>query len=136
MRGAASRGAVAFVHDHVDILFANEDEAASLCDLPVDEAATSLSTQCGEVVVTRGPEGAFIGRGDESHEIPACPHGAVVDTTGAGDLFAAGYLYGRTTGRDPRSSGVIASLAAGEVISHIGARPQADIAALVAGEGL
>ena len=125
-----------FVHDHVDILFANEDEAASLCDLPVDEAATSLSTQCGEVVVTRGPEGAFIGRGDESHEISARPHGAVVDTTGAGDLFAAGYLYGRTNGRDPRSSGVIASLAAGEVISHIGARPQADIAALVAGEGL
>ncbi|MEC8261889.1 MAG: PfkB family carbohydrate kinase, partial [Pseudomonadota bacterium] len=64
------------------------------------------------------------------------PHGAVVDTTGAGDMFAAGYLFGRTNGRDPRQSGVIASLAAGEVISHIGARPEADIAALAAAENL
>ena len=125
-----------FVRDHVDILFANEDEAASLCDLPVDEATALLGGQCDEVVVTRGPKGAFIGRGDESHEIPARPQGAVVDTTGAGDLFAAGYLYGRTNGRDPQASGVIASLAAGEVISHIGARPEVDIAALVAGENL
>ena len=125
-----------FVSDHVDILFANEDEAASLCDLPVDEAAARLAGQCDEVVITRGPKGAFIGRGDEGHEIPARPHGAVVDTTGAGDLFAAGYLFGRTNGRDPRQSGVIASLAAGEVISHIGARPEADIAALAAAENL
>ena len=125
-----------FVSDHVDILFANEDEAASLCDLPVDEAAARLAGQCDEVVITRGPKGAFIGRGDECHEIPARRHGAVVDTTGAGDLFAAGYLFGRTNGRDPRQSGVIASLAAGEVISHIGARPEADIAALVAAENL
>ncbi|MEC7094340.1 MAG: adenosine kinase [Pseudomonadota bacterium] len=125
-----------FVGDHVDILFANEDEAASLCDLPVDGAAARLVKQCDEVVITRGPKGAFIGRGDEGHEIPARPHGAVVDTTGAGDLFAAGYLFGRTNGRDPRQSGEIASLAAGEVISHIGARPEADIAALVAAENL
>ena len=88
------------------------------------------------MVITRGPKGALIGLGDEGHEIPARPHGAVVDTTGAGDLFAAGYLFGRTNGRDPRQSGEIASLAAGEVISHIGARPEADIAALVAAENL
>ena len=58
------------------------------------------------------------------------------DTTGAGDLFAAGYLFGRTNGRDPLASGLIASLAAGEVISHIGARPQADVAAMIAAEKL
>ena len=95
-----------------------------------------LSGQCDEVVITRGPKGAFIGRGDEGHEIPARPHGAVVDTTGAGDLFAAGYLYRAHERARPATSGVIASLAAGEVISHIGARPEADIAALVAAENL
>ncbi|MGC6453189.1 MAG: adenosine kinase [Candidatus Puniceispirillaceae bacterium] len=125
-----------FVHDHVDILFANEDEAASLCDSDVAAAADSLCAQVSEVVITRGADGAFIGHGDARHEVAARPLGTVEDTTGAGDLFAAGYLYGRTNGRDALASGRIASLTAGEVISHIGARPEADIAAMVAAEGL
>ena len=125
-----------FVHDHVDILFANEDEAASLCDSDVAAAADALCAQVAEVVITRGANGAFIGHGDARHEVAANPLGTVDDTTGAGDLFAAGYLYGRTNGRDALASGRIASLAAGEVISHIGARPEADIAALVTAEGL
>jgi sugar/nucleoside kinase (ribokinase family) len=60
------------------------------------------------------------------------PQGAVIDTTGAGDLFAAGYLYGRTNGYSIEMSGRLASLAAGEVIAHIGARPQMDLKALAA----
>lgn len=125
-----------FVHDHVDILFANEDEAASLCDSDVDSAAASLCGRVGEVVITRGEKGAFVGSGETGHEVAARPLGPVEDTTGAGDLFAAGYLYARTNGRDLLASGRIASLAAGEVISHIGARPQDDVAALVAKAGL
>ena len=85
-------------------------------------------------MITRGENGAFVGSGDIRHECPAQPFGGVEDTTGAGDLFAAGYLFGRTNGRDPLASGLIASLAAGEVISHIGARPQADVAAMIAAE--
>jgi len=127
-RAALSR----FVHDHVDILFANEDEAASLCDCDVAPAAHRLCAQVSEVVITRGANGAFIGHDDQRHEVAARPFGTVEDTTGAGDLFAAGYLYGRTNGRDALASGQIASLTAGEVISHIGARPEADIAAMVA----
>ena len=125
-----------FVHDHVDILFANEDEAASLCDSDVASAADSLCAQVSEVVITRGADGAFIGNGETRHEVAARPLGTVDDSTGAGDLFAAGYLYGRTNGRDALASGKIASLTAGEVISHIGARPEADIAAMVAAEKL
>ena len=84
-----------------------------------------------EVIVTRGRKGAFVGIGSDSFEIPAMPMGSVIDTTGAGDLFAAGYLFGRTNGYDLYQAGRLASLAAGEVISHIGARPKTDLKALV-----
>ena len=125
-----------FVHDHVDILFANEDEAASLCDSTAGMAMDTLCGQVDEAVITRGADGASVGHKGERHDVPARPQGPVVDSTGAGDLFAAGYLYGRTNGYDARQSGIIASLAAGEVIAHVGARPVADIAALVNAEGL
>jgi fructokinase len=120
-----------FVRDHVDILFANEDEVKSLCDTNLDEAIASLLGDVAEVIVTRGANGAFAGSAAEQVETPARPNGAVIDTTGAGDLFAAGYLYGRTNGYSLTDSAIIASLAAGEIISHIGARPQADLQALV-----
>jgi len=125
-----------FVHDHVDILFANEDEAASLCDSTSGAATDILCGQVDEAVITRGADGAFVGHVGDRHDFPARPLGPVVDSTGAGDLFAAGYLYGRTNGRDPRQSGIIASLAAGEVISHVGARPESDLAALIKADGL
>lgn len=121
-----------FVRDHVDILFANEEEASSLCKKRVEDAIASLLQMVDELIVTRGAKGAFCGTRDESHEIAAMPQGTVMDSTGAGDLFAAGYLYGRTNGYAVEMSGRLASLAAGEVIVHIGARPQADLMTLAA----
>jgi sugar/nucleoside kinase (ribokinase family) len=70
--------------------------------------------------------------GATRHTVPAMPQGPVIDTTGAGDLFAAGYLYGRTNGHDLLRSARLASIAAGEVITHIGARPKADLKKLAA----
>ena len=121
-----------FITNHVSILFGNEDEVASLYQCEPNEAIAILSGKIEEVIVTRGPNGAFVRAEGASHEISAMPQGRVVDTTGAGDLFAAGYLFGRTNGFNPLHSGHLASLAAGEVISHIGARPQMDLKALLA----
>ena len=119
-----------FIKDHVDILFANEEEAISLCEKPVDGATAELLLMVDELVITRGANGAFCGTRDEHYEVAAMPQGDVIDTTGAGDLFAAGYLYGRTNEHSIEMSGKLASLAAGEVIAHIGARPQVDLKAL------
>ena len=121
-----------FTANHVSILFGNEDEVASLYQCEVDNAISILSSTIDEVVVTRGPKGAFVGAKENSHEIPAMPQGAVIDTTGAGDLFAAGYLFGRTNGFDLLQAGRLASLAAGEAISHIGARPKINLKELSA----
>jgi sugar/nucleoside kinase (ribokinase family) len=121
-----------FIADHISILFGNEDEVASLYQSSSQDAIAALVGKIDEVVVTRGPAGAFIGAGADHHEIPAMLQGPVIDTTGAGDLFAAGYLFGRTNGFDLLQSGRLASLAAGEVISHIGARPQTDLKQLAA----
>ena len=120
-----------FVTDHVDILFANEDEAISLVETDHPTSVQIFAGLIAEVVITRGPLGAVICHDGQQFSVDAMPQGAVIDTTGAGDLFAAGYLFGRTHGYDAQMSGQIASLLAGEVISHIGARPQADLPALI-----
>ena len=116
-----------FTANHVSILFGNEEEVASLYQSEVNNAISVLSGTIDEVVVTRGPKGAFVCAKQNSYEIPAMPHGKVIDTTGAGDLFAAGYLFGRTNGFDLLEAGRLASLAAGEAISHIGARPKTNL---------
>ena len=120
-----------FISAHVSILFGNEEEVASLVQCDSDEAISILSGRVNEVIVTRGQNGAFIGAGQECYEIPAKPQGLVLDTTGAGDLFAAGYLFGRTNGFDLFQAGQLASLAAGEVITHIGARPKVSLKSLI-----
>ena len=120
-----------FVTDHVDILFANEDEAISLVETDHLTSVQILAGLVAEVVITRGPLGAVICHAGQQLAVDAMLQGAVIDTTGAGDLFAAGYLFGRTHGYDAQMSGQIASVLAGEVISHIGARPQADLPALI-----
>ena len=120
-----------YVTDHVDILFANEDEAISLVETDHPTSVQMLRGLVDEVVITRGPLGAVVCHAGQQIVVDAMPQGPVIDTTGAGDLFAAGYLFGRTHGYDAQMSGQIASLLAGEVISHIGARPHADLQDLI-----
>ena len=120
------------VREHVDILFANEAEIESLYKAPdFDAALQAVREHCEIAVLTRGVKGSVIVRGDELHVIDAAPVAKVVDTTGAGDLYAAGFLHALTRGDDLRRCGKIASLAAAEAISHYGARPEADLKALV-----
>ena len=117
---------------HVDILFANAAEIESLYQVATfDEAVVKAKGRHGvATVLTRSEHGSLIVADGAVHAIPAEPAN-VVDTTGAGDLYAAGFLYGYTQGRDHATSGRIASIAAAEVISHLGARPQVPLARLV-----
>jgi len=111
------------VESHVDILFANEHEITMLYEVETfDEALHRVRGHCEIAALTRGALGSIIVAGDDVHVIDAHPT-EVVDTTGAGDLYAAGFLYGFTHGHDLATSGKLASLAAAEVISHLGARP-------------
>jgi sugar/nucleoside kinase (ribokinase family) len=111
----------------VDILFANEHEILSLYQLDSFDDALQRVRGVSEVAaLTRGPRGSIIVAGDEVHVIDAHPT-RVVDTTGAGDLYAAGFLYGFTHERPLQVCGRLASLAAAEVISHLGARPETSL---------
>jgi sugar/nucleoside kinase (ribokinase family) len=117
----------------VDILFANEAEITSLYEENTFEAAAeSARRDVALAALTRSEAGSVILRGAERVEIPAEPT-RVVDTTGAGDAYAAGFLAGLTAGRSLPVCGRMGSIAAAEVISHYGARPAADLKALVAG---
>ena len=117
----------------LDILFANEAEIVSLTgEADFDAAVTAAATRVKLLVVTRGEKGAVAVEGGEQVEVPAEPVERIVDTTGAGDLFAAGFLTGRAQGRSNVESLRMGAIAAAEVISHYGARPEADLKALVA----
>jgi sugar/nucleoside kinase (ribokinase family) len=123
---------LALVDHGVDILFANEAELTHLYEAASpDEALGQAAARCEVVALTRGPAGCTVVVGGERHDVPAAPVARVVDTTGAGDLFAAGFLHGLTTGRDARTCAVLGTIAAAEVISHYGARPEASLAELV-----
>jgi sugar/nucleoside kinase (ribokinase family) len=111
------------VRERVDILFANETEAEALWQVEdVEHAVERARSEVGITCITRSEKGSLVIAGDETHEIPPFPT-TVVDTTGAGDLYAAGFLYGYTSGRTLAESGRLGSLAASEVIGHMGARP-------------
>ena len=117
----------------LDILFANEAEIVSLTGAEDFEAAVASAAQrVPLLVVTRHEHGAVAVAGEERAQVPAEPVEAVVDTTGAGDLFAAGFLAGLSQKRSLRDSLRMGAIAAAEVISHYGARPEADLKALVA----
>ena len=118
----------------IDILFANEDEIQALAGVAhFESAVAAVKDKVETLVVTRSEKGAIATRGGERADVPAEPVTAVVDTTGAGDLFAAGFLAGYTAGKSLEQSLKLGAIAAAEVISHYGARPEADLKAL-AGE--
>ncbi len=112
----------------IDILFANEAEIQALAGVPhLDTALEAVRGKVETLVVTRSEHGALAVCGDERVEVPAEPVGEVVDTTGAGDLFAAGFLAGQARGLDLAKSLKLGAIAAAEVIQHYGARPEADL---------
>lgn len=119
------------VDRHVDILFANEHEIMSLYQTDsFEDAVKAVSGKCEIAALTRSEKGAVIVSGDEVIELPA-QQVKVVDTTGAGDQFAAGFLYGFTQGMSLRQSGTLGILAASEVITHMGPRPGIDYSTLI-----
>jgi sugar/nucleoside kinase (ribokinase family) len=123
------------VEHSVDILFANEAEICALYQVEdFDTALQHVTGHCEVAALTRSEKGAVIIRGEEVHVVDAhpIPGGKLIDTTGAGDLYAAGFLHGFTRGYDLGLCGRIGALAAAEVISHLGARPETNLAELVA----
>jgi sugar/nucleoside kinase (ribokinase family) len=126
-----------FIAHKTDIVFANEKELLSLYETQdFDQACARLRGAVELAIVTRSEKGSLVLNGAGDIPIPAVPVDEVVDTTGAGDMYAAGFLFGLATGRDLATCGRIASLCAAEVISHIGPRPQTNLAALVRSSGL
>jgi sugar/nucleoside kinase (ribokinase family) len=121
------------VDDRVDILFANEDEICSLGEVDdFDAALAAVQGRCDVAVLTRSEQGSVVVTADDVHEIPAEPVEEVVDTTGAGDLYAAGFLYGYTQGLDLTVCGRLGAAAAAEVIAHLGARPEVPLTQIAA----
>lgn len=125
------------IRSGVGILFANESEITSLYETPnFEDAARRVSADTPLAVLTRSAKGSVILDKGEVHEIPVSPVAKVIDTTGAGDLYAAGFLHGFTSGFDLATAGRLGSLAAAEIISHVGARPQQNLRDLARSRGL
>jgi fructokinase len=121
-----------FVREEADILFANESELLALYETETwAEAEALVRADVKLACLTRSEQGSIIVSGAETHQVAAVPT-QVVDTTGAGDAYAAGFLAAYTQGLGLAEAGRWGSVAAAEVISHFGARPQADMQALVA----
>ena len=122
----------AMIKEHVDLLFCNEHELRAMYQ--DEDLGVALRLAAGEVdtvACTVGPKGAYIWRDGKETHAPA-DKVQLVDATGAGDLFAAGFFFGELNGYDTLTTGRMGCVAAGEIISHIGARPQADLKALFA----
>lgn len=117
-----------FIKKHVDILFANEDEIKALFQTDdFASAADQIRHDVELAALTQGAKGSMILHGNATMAAPSIPVDEVVDTTGAGDLYAAGFLYGFTQGKSLDICGSLGAVAASEIISHIGARPEADL---------
>lgn len=125
------------VAGHVDILFANEAEICSLYE--TDDFAAAAAAVRGRVAIaalTRSADGSVVFANGEEHPVKAAPVARVVDSTGAGDLYAAGFLYGLTRGLPLPICGAIGSLCAAEIIAHVGARPEKNLREFVAEAGV
>jgi sugar/nucleoside kinase (ribokinase family) len=130
-------GLLEFIEAQVDLLFANEGELGALFE--TDDFDAALAAVRGKVkiaAVTRGAAGSVVAAGGETFEVSAVPVEKVVDTTGAGDQYAAGFMFGLARGRPLNVCGQLGSLAAAEVISHYGPRPQVSLKDLAASKGL
>ena len=125
------------LENDLDILFANEDEAKAQFEVgDFDEALQRFAHWGGIVAVTRSEKGCVVAGGGEVHVVDAAPVKRVVDTTGAGDQFAAGFLFGLVRGKGLAQCGQLGALAAAEIISHYGARPETSLETLAAKAGL
>lgn len=113
-----------FIQEHVDILIGNDAEVMALFNMDFDQASALAKNMCETVALTRGAQGSLIHHQGETHIIDPAPAIRVLDTTGAGDVYAGGLLYGITHGYDIKTSGRIASMAAANVINHLGSRPE------------
>ena len=112
------------VADHVDILFANEDEIKALYEVSTtEEAIEAVRKDCEITAITCGANGSVIVTEKETIKVAAAKPVRIVDTTGAGDVYAAGFLFGLTEGKSLKECGDLGSLAAAEVIDHYGPRP-------------
>jgi sugar/nucleoside kinase (ribokinase family) len=122
---------------HMDIVFANEAELLALFqETDFERALGQLRGRAEVAAVTRSEKGSILLRGDDTVVVTAAPAPTVIDTTGAGDLYAAGVLTGLARGQDLGDCGRLGSIAAAEVISHVGPRPRTSLKALAAAAGL
>ncbi len=122
----------ALVSDEVDLLFGNEDELMSLYEVEsMDEALRAVRQDCSLAVVTVGADGCIVVTPDDVLRAPAQPVDHVLDTTGAGDLFAAGFLFGYTRHRSLAECAQFGAIGAAEVISHVGPRPLVELRTLL-----
>ena len=120
------------VREHVDILFGNDDELCALYELAdLGAAIDAVRRECPLVAVTTGADGSFVVTPDGTVQVGAEPVARVLDTTGAGDLYAAGFLFGLTSGRALGECARLGSVAAAEVISHVGPRPLVELRTLL-----
>ena len=122
----------ALIRDKVDILFGNEAEIKSLYQVDTFEAALEATRKEARIAaLTRSEKGSVVVRGAEIHAVPAASVAKVVDTTGAGDLYASGFLFGYTHGKPLAECARLGAVAAAEIISHVGARPERPLRELI-----
>jgi sugar/nucleoside kinase (ribokinase family) len=122
----------ALIRDKVDILFGNESEIKSLYQVDTFEKALEATRKEGKIAaLTRSEKGSVVIKGNETHAVPAAAVKKVVDTTGAGDLYASGFLYGFTRGKPLAECARLGGIAAAEIISHVGPRPETPLKDLI-----